>query len=480
MFVGPSGAFAPGVPGERLRRQRLRPEKLLGCERRYREGFATFELPTANAFYRAASKPVRDLGVLAALVWSEAIGERLRIADLLAGPSAVRALRYATETNARAVLVNDAISGPGRTVLERNTTGVSEDTVWIRRHDNLFDLAQSEEWIHSFDLIDLDAFGTGADEVASGVLNMLRCRRMKTAWSGNDDSAAEKDATAGALLYCCSTASVTAAGLNPGKAQKTYGAALVRHAAVHEQGLRLLITVVRKHAQQSGFIAQPLFSYFHRAGGTFRVMFRILQPRHDELALASTAAADTGLLHLCQQCGQLWCVTSTIKDAVASSVCPGCGNDAAAPQVRTSGPFYMGPLHDGDFVERMLAVSREAPAGHFDRAAIAALKLMIHETRLNAHPFYYRVGDLARRARRSPPPISKLIERLQWYERTYRETRRMPEAVVRAQWQAARASVDPQGVRTGLPIPAILSAVAEASAFRQQQQQQQQRSRALL
>ncbi|KAK4533124.1 hypothetical protein CCYA_CCYA15G3981 [Cyanidiococcus yangmingshanensis] len=427
----------------------------------YHEGLATFELPPEGSFYRAASKPVRDLGVLAALALTEETGDRLHVADLLSGVSAVRALRYAAEANAKLVLVNDAISGPGRAVLRRNSTYAAPDTVWIQRHEDLFQLACSSEWTSSFDLVDIDAFGTGAPEVASGVLRFLRCSRTRSKLAGRCSTQTDAAPAPGALLYACSTASVTAAGLNPQKARQTYGVEIARHAAVHEQGLRLLITMVRHHALQAGLIARPLFSYYHRVGDTFRVMFRVTLEENLISKAATTADHDAGLLCNCVACGQLWCIVTPNENLAQ---CPGCGIPVMAPRVRTSGPFYLGPLHDPYFVERMLTIISEAPSDHFDGGTQTALKLMLDEATRQGHPFYYRIGDLARRAGCSPPPLFRFLQRLELAEQAYLDAGRLPRQVVTAQWRAARASVDAQGIRTGLPMPAILEAMREISS----------------
>jgi tRNA (guanine26-N2/guanine27-N2)-dimethyltransferase len=322
-------------------------------------------------------------------------------------------------------------------------------------------LAQSTEWAATFDLIDIDAFGTGAPEISSGVLHFLRCGRSRQERGRGSCAEPEEETACGALLYACSTASVTAAGLNPQKAQETYEAKIARHAAVHEQGLRLLITVVRRHAREAGLVAQPLFSYYHRAGGTFRVMFRVLPVKDPERMPAPGSDIENGLLRVCWQCGQMWC--SLLPEKQGSTDCPGCQSSASAPQVRTSGPIYLGPLHDPRFVERMLLVANEAPPGHFDRSVSAALQAMLHEATRHGHPFYYRVGDLARRAGCSPPPLARLLEHLEFAEQARWDTGCLPQEVRRAQWRAARASVDAQGIRTGLPMPAILLAMQEAS-----------------
>ena len=67
------------------------------------EGKARFEI--GDAFYNPKSKLVRDLGVLAALVYKQQQGQ-LRVLEAMSG-SGIRSLRYYLESNADFLWINE-------------------------------------------------------------------------------------------------------------------------------------------------------------------------------------------------------------------------------------------------------------------------------------------------------------------------------------------------------------------------------------
>ncbi|KAK4537678.1 hypothetical protein CDCA_CDCA13G3703 [Cyanidium caldarium] len=401
------------------------------------EGLARFLLPQGAGFYRSESRPVRDMGVMAALVHAERRRRQLCVCDALAGPTAVRALRYRLEGQCRRVLANDALSGEGASLLERNAAGAPGIEV---RHENLEVLLRDEGLWRQFDMVDLDAFGTCVEWLRGGVMRLLDTDRGES------------------LLYACSTAGVTAAGRNPAGAARAYGVPVSWNPAVREQGLRLLVTAMQREAHAMGLSLRPLFSHFHCPGGTFRVMAAV--SRADRRRRAVEPQRSWRHVVYCTACGYTggYPAGDNARGDVVAEVhaCPDCGNDESS-SLKCSGPMYLGPLHDAAFLRGMERVTNEAPRKHFDTSTLRALYDMRVEAEYDGAPFYYAVGDLGRRANCPPPAPRRLV---QWLRR-----RNRAEGTGQS-WRSSPCSVDPAAVRTLAPMPVLLEGVKEVSRGR--------------
>ena len=182
------------------------------------EASVTFQLqasPEGPAlFYRPASRLIRDLGVLALAVLGV---PQPRVLDAMSG-SGVRALRYVHEGGASFVQANELMQGDHP--LEANLASLVSDGRCSVSHSDALDLYLRGRLDGTrYDLVDVDAFGTGQPHLSEG-------------WFA---------VNTGGLLYICATDSLTTAGANPHKAWSGYAATTQYFPACNEQGLRLVV-----------------------------------------------------------------------------------------------------------------------------------------------------------------------------------------------------------------------------------------------
>ena len=174
-----------------------------------------------SLFYRPASRLIRDLGVLALVVLGV---PEPRVLDAMSG-SGVRALRYVLEGGASFVLANDLMEGDHP--LEVNLAPLVADGRCKVSHSDAVDLYFRGKLDGTrFDMVDVDAFGTGQPHVSEG-------------WYA---------VKAGGLLYICATDSLTTKGENPHKAWSGYAATAQSFPACNEQGLRLVVATAFREA----------------------------------------------------------------------------------------------------------------------------------------------------------------------------------------------------------------------------------------
>ncbi|MEO0867959.1 MAG: tRNA (guanine-N1)-methyltransferase, partial [Cyanobacteria bacterium J06642_11] len=279
------------------------------------EGKARFAI--ANAFYRSTSQIGRDLAVLAAAVYRQRHGQ-LRVIDAMTG-CGVRPLRYHLEAGADWVWANEG-NPELQALLEQNLSqGMGPNSYRITHQDAnqlFFSCARQKDY---YDLIDIDSFGSPTPFINTA-LWVIKF---------------------GGMLYITSTDGRTTGGHAPEKSVQIYGACARSHPAVQEQGLRLLLGCAAQQAATRGFSIEPVFSIFN--GSIHRVMVRLVN--------YSWQDKDYGFLAYCHGCGQF---RTAHWRQLGNLGCTVCGT---APVV--SGPLWLGPLHDIDYLTDMTQLARQ-------------------------------------------------------------------------------------------------------------------------
>lgn len=170
-------------------------------------------------------------------------------------------------------------------------------------------------------------------------------------------------------------------------------------AARHHQAFR--------EAAARNLHAAPVFAYFHRPSSTFRVMMRLVRPRRPPAA----AFEALGYVARCPACGELWRVRAdALGDAAAGRRC--CGT-CAAPPPRVSGPLWVGPMHDGAYVDTMRA---EAEARGWAEAAALLRRMQAEaEAEEGGALLFYHLGEVERvvaAAELRQPSLAALVAQL--------------------------------------------------------------------
>ncbi|WP_084448948.1 N2,N2-dimethylguanosine tRNA methyltransferase [Picosynechococcus sp. PCC 7117] len=318
-----------------------------------------------GGFYRAHSRIVRDLGVLAAAVYRQNQGQ-LRVLDGLSA-TGVRSLRYYQEAQADWVWANEG----NPDLLETLTTNLRRIPA-AQRCISVLSLRQLclERSLMGdrYELVDFDAFGSGSAFVQDALTVT----------------------TLGGLMYLTSTDGRTYSGREPQRALRQYGAYGRSHPAVQEQGLRLLLGSLAQQAAQRNFGIEPIFSFFW--GDTCRIMARLTR----KPILTET---NYGFLGYCHHCGT-YGLPSWRKLSQAT-----CAHDDLP--LTLSGPMWLGKLHHPDYLRQMLAIAQR---WHW-QDVVKVLETMALENDLP--PYFFPLKEIGARAKIDLPKLDSLLNSLQ-------------------------------------------------------------------
>ena len=344
------------------------------------EGKINFQL--GDAFYNPKSKLVRDLGVLAALVYRQQQG-KLRVLETMAG-SGVRSLRYYQESQADYVWVNEGNHELGELLTSNLQRYIPQTKYHLTHWDAnrlFFDCFSRRDY---YDFVDVDCFGTAAPYLSS----MLWATKLN------------------GLMYLTSTDGRTFAGRFPNKSLQAYGAIARSHPALQEQALRILIGTVAQQAGAKGMGIEPIFAYF--AGETYRVLMRLV--RHPNLT-----TDNYGFLGYCHYCGEY----QTINPRQLGKVTCNC----AQPNLAISGAMWLGELHNQEYLNKMSAIAKQWQW----RKAEKLLKIMQQEADLP--PYFFSLKEIGKRGSLDLPPRNLLIEALKAQGYRASQTHFNPEAI---------------------------------------------------
>jgi tRNA (guanine26-N2/guanine27-N2)-dimethyltransferase len=277
-------------------------------------------------------------------------GTPFTILDALSA-TGLRALRYAKEIPfATNIVANDLLPEAVKSIeLNIDHNGVGEVV-----HSNVDDAraymyskagnekqAPPGKYIHRFDVIDLDPYGTAAPFF---------------------DSALQALQDGGLLCVTCTDAGVFASNGYPEKAYALYGGIPLKGAHSHEGGLRLILHAIATSAAKYGISIEPLLSLsidFYA-----RLFVRIHKQPKDVKLLAGT----TMLVYSCDHGCGAWTTQPLAKNqtkedkwgdtffkhgfAQAPNVTPNC--EHCGSKTHLGGPMWAGPLHNSYFIQRIL------------------------------------------------------------------------------------------------------------------------------
>lgn len=263
----------------------------------------------------------------------------------------LRALRYAKEipfaTNVIANdLSSDAVKSINLNIRHNELSGFVHSNVGDARAFMYSKVGNEHQpaagkYVHRFDVIDLDPYGTAAPFL---------------------DSALQALQDGGLLCVTCTDAGVFASNGYPEKTYALYGGLPLKGAFSHEGGLRLILHAVATSAAKYGIAIEPLLSLsidFYA-----RLFIRVHKQQKEVKLLAGT----TMIVYNCDQgCGawntQLIAKNQAKEDkkgdlffkhgfAQGPCVNPTC--EHCGFKTHLGGPMWAGPLHNPYFVQRML------------------------------------------------------------------------------------------------------------------------------
>ncbi|KAG4422782.1 hypothetical protein IFR04_004130 [Cadophora malorum] len=275
----------------------------------------------------------------------------------------LRALRYAQEIPfTTAVTANDLLPEATKTInmnIQHNRLQDRISAVTSNAMAHMYSLVGEDckdekgrpKPSKKYNVIDLDPYGTAAPFLDAAVQAV------------RDDG--------GLLCVTCTDAGVWASNGYPEKAFSLYGGTTIKGPQSHEGGLRLILNAIATSAARYGMAMEPLLSLsidFYA-----RVFVRI----HKSPADVKFLAGKTMIVYNCDSGCGAWTTQTVGKNKLmpgkksghywkhvygqgpsASENCKHCGS-----RTHIAGPMYAGPIHDPDFIKRILdglpSVSKE-------------------------------------------------------------------------------------------------------------------------
>lgn len=207
--------------------------------------------------------------------------------------------------------------------------------------------------------------------------------------------------TDGGLLLVTATDLAVLAGNTPESCYLKYGSISLKTKACHEQALRILLRCIDQHATRYGRYIKPLLSI--SADFYIRVFVRVYTGAL-ECKLSSTKHS---MLHQCTGCGALVCQPLGILKPNPSAKNPNQVKYAlpVGPYIKdrcehcnhryhTGGPIWTDPIHDRDFVQRLLqTIQREPYTKLTTHSRILGVLTVVNEE-LPDIPLYYTIDRL--------------------------------------------------------------------------------------
>ncbi|NJE62571.1 tRNA (guanine(10)-N(2))-dimethyltransferase [Thermococcus sp. 21S7] len=368
-----------------------------------REGLAKILVPKAERIYDAPVfyNPImalnRDISVLAV----EVLKPRT-VLDALSA-TGIRGIRYALETPAEEVWLNDISEDAFNLILEnlRLNLGVDGERIGERRFSfegekkviaNLDDANRlmAEKFRH-FDFLDLDPFGSPVEFLDTALRSVRRKGVLAV-------TATDTGVLCGAYRHAC---------------RRKYLAEPIRGELCHEAGLRILIGTVVRYAAKYDLGVEVLLAYYR--DHYFRAFLR----------LKSGARKADGSI---ERLGYLW------QDENGRF---GYENSFLPKRQGAYGPLWLGPLKSQEFVDEVLKLAEEHPPAH--KKTLPFLETLVEELDV---PFHYDTHALARRNNLQVGKLAEIIETLRGKG-----------------YSATRTHFSPVAIKTDAPFDEVLEAL---------------------
>ncbi len=322
----------------------------------------------------------RDISVM----FLRAVGRDLTVADAMTATGS-RAVRIANEVKGTQVTAND-ISPDAIPYIEANIE-LNKLENCSPSNRNLHSLFADE----AFDYVDLDPFGSPAPFVQSAILG---CRKK-------------------GILAITATDTAPLAGAHAPKCRRRYQSEPVRGYMCHEGGLRILMCSIARELAKFDRGMKPLLSFY--ADHYFRTYIQIEE---------GAEKADKMMALL----GYMKYDMATLERSTSVHYDP----------EHKYGPFWLGPLHDQEFVSRM------DPAGMaVEKRCTKYLDLWKNE--LDTEVFVYDMSELSSFVKMSPAKLADFVE------------------LLNTNGRASFTHISPTSFKTDLPLNDIISQYKEAS-----------------
>ncbi|XP_052805195.1 tRNA (guanine(26)-N(2))-dimethyltransferase-like isoform X1 [Mya arenaria] len=236
-----------------------------------------------------------------------------------------------------------------------------------------------------FDVVDLDPYGTAAPFLDSAV----------------------KSVREGGLLCITCTDAATLCGNTPEKCFTMYGSLPLRSKFCHEMAMRIILRCLESHAARHSRYIVPLISL------SIDFYFRIFVKVYSGQKKAKFSATHTGMVYQCSGCGAFKTQNlaeatpakgdnfkfSATKGPPVAEKCEHCGS-----RHQMGGPLYLGPLHDKDFIHRV--IGRVVSEGEGFRTGKRLEGMLSTAQEELDTPLYYEADGLYQTVKCQPMPMN--------------------------------------------------------------------------
>ncbi|KAG2180271.1 hypothetical protein INT43_004060 [Umbelopsis isabellina] len=328
----------------------------------------------------------------------------------------LRSVRYAKEIpNVKRIIANDLLEDAVESI-KRNTkyNEISEDLLQANQGDALAVMYNARSAKEKYDVIDLDPYGTASPFI---------------------DGAVQAVANGGLICITCTDLAVLTGSMYPETCYGKYGGMPLRGMYCHEMALRLVLMTMQTSASRYGRYIEPL------ASCSIDFYVRLFVRVYDSPAGVKKVASKMGMVYDCTGCNAH--VTQSLaklhtKDNGATKYSPGTGPavnslcDQCNQTHRVGGPAWIAPIHNTDFVAKMLdhVKENEDKFGTSDR--MKGMLTVIHEEL--EQPFYWTLGNLCGTLHCTSIPLIDLRS-----------------AILNAGYKVSSTHCAPEGIKTDAP-----------------------------
>ncbi|XP_048346927.1 tRNA (guanine(26)-N(2))-dimethyltransferase isoform X1 [Sphaerodactylus townsendi] len=314
----------------------------------------------------------------------EVCQEGLRVLEALAA-SGLRSVRFAKEVpGLRSVIANDVSSKAVELITQNIQLNDTEHLVTASLSDARMLMYQHKAAKEFFDVIDLDPYGSPSMFL---------------------DAAVQAVSEGGLLCVTCTDMAVMA-GNSGETCYSKYGAMSIKTKFCHEMALRIILHSLDLRANCYQRYIVPLLSV--SADFYIRVFVRIFSGQAKVKASASKQAlvyncVGCGSFHV-QRLGKVAHNGNNINYKAASGPPVGLSCEHCHQRHQLGGPMWAEPLHDADFVQRVLSAVGSNPGRFQTSQRIQGILSMAIEE-LRDIPLYYTLDHLSKTIHCNSPSL---------------------------------------------------------------------------
>ncbi|VDK74624.1 unnamed protein product [Litomosoides sigmodontis] len=303
----------------------------------------------------------------------------VRILDALSA-SGLRAIRFAKEVPFVAKIIANDFSEQAVTAMNKNIEiNDVQNLVESRCGDAVDAMMSSRSFDKRFHAIDIDPYGS-----ASVFLN----------------SAVQAVTDKGILMVTCTDMAVLC-GNTPESCYNKYGSVGLRHKSCHEFAIRVLLRAIDSHANCYGRYIEPLLSV------SIDYYLRVFVRLHTSAFIAKDSVMKISHVFACTGCHSLHLQPLFKKITNGNSIkytpkafdvslldrdgkCIHCKQS-----VHMAGPIYSAPIHNHQFVNKLLERLRKLPEGKRSKTYLRTLGVLtVIAEELPDVPLYYEYDQL--------------------------------------------------------------------------------------